>query len=201
MLSKMCQLIQSAQSFGIITPFKEHLSDFENNDRFMNLKKIVRSAGFGSIVLSGGFTTGPFHIQEKSIFIANLKKKNILKWGSLFDQFSVIYKDEHEFIEIGCNDKTGYSDIKNNFLEKGWNNNIAFTSDLAQHFFTQIAMGSYRGTEKKSSFSDFFLTELIPLSFNERVYHGKKSGDETRISLIINQKLPDFQEHKILTNN
>lgn len=194
MLSKMCQLIQSAQSFGIITPFKEHLSDFENNDRFMNLKKIVRSAGFDSIILWGGFKTGTFKIQEKSIFIPNLKKKNILKWGSLFDQFSVIYKDEHEFIEIGCNDKTGFSDIKNNYLEKGWNKNIAFNSDLAQILFKQIAIGSYRGTENKANFSDFFLTELIPLSFNERAYHGKKKGDETQVSLIINQKIQVFKD-------
>ena len=185
MISKMCQIIQSAQSFGIITPFKADLSELENNERLLNLKKIVRSAGFGSIVLIGEFEKNGLKIQEKSIFIPNLKKKNILKWGQQFDQFSVIYKDENQFVEIGCDEKTGYSDIKYDFNQKEWNNEIAFDSNLTMEFFIQISKGSHRQTAHDFELQNFSLKEMIPLSFHERAYQGKKNGDEKLIKLLV----------------
>lgn len=83
MISQMCQHIQSVTSFGIISPFKRDLTDIENNDRLTKLKKMVRSAGFGSIILIGEFEKDGKLIQEKSIFIPNLNKSNILKWGKV----------------------------------------------------------------------------------------------------------------------
>ncbi len=184
MISTMCQIIQSAQSFGIITPFKADLSEIENNERLLNLKKIVRSAGFGSIVLIGEFEKNGLTIQEKSIFIPNLKKSTILKWGQLFDQFSVIFKDEQEFVEIGCNKITGFGDVKIDFYKKGWTKDVAFNSELAFDFFTQISKGSHREKVAEVDIKNFSLKEIVPLSFNERAYHGKKNGDEKLLDLL-----------------
>ena len=184
MLSNMCQLIQSAQSFGIITPYLPALTELENKERLIELKKMVRNAGFGSIVLFGGFEIDGKSYQHKSIFIGNLKKKQILNWGKVFNQFSIIYKDEHEFIEIECETQFEINAVRNDYYQLGWNKNMSFDSELAKVFFTHIAQGYLREKRLEIEFKNVFLKEMIPLSFNERAYHGKKTGDERLVSIL-----------------
>ena len=107
-----------------------------------------------------------------------------MKWGKFFEQFSVIYKDNYQFAEIGCNEITGLDDVKTDYYKKGWSREIDFKSSLASEFFIQIAKGSHRQSIQSFALTGFTLKEIIPLSFNERAYHGKKNGEEQLVYLL-----------------
>jgi hypothetical protein len=181
--SRIWESIKDDKSFGIISSFKMELSEIENNNRHIELKKLVCEKGFGFMEMRRGFTTekGSF-VKERLLFIRNTKKNEVLDLGKLFDQFSVVYKDKLEFLEI----KTDvFSGALTDFEKMGWNETLEFDSEFVKEFFLKIAKDACRDLGLLKGGKDFCLFEVKPISFNERAYGGKKSGvDEFLIGLV-----------------
>lgn len=184
-LSRVWQYIENDKPFGVISPFRREYSFDENLKRYANLKNDVRSLGYGFIELKGGFKEEGVFVNELALFIPNITEKNIVDLGIKYEQYSVIFKDNSKFVEIGTNDFSGIGEIKNNFISKGWDKNISFDSDLTKEFFSSLAKGSHRDKKFLFNIKDEELYEMIELSFNQRAYHHKNNGtDNTLIKLL-----------------
>jgi len=184
-LSRIWGYIQSDKSFGIISPYRGYLSKNENLDRYNELKNIVyNDLKLGFIELKGGFKEGDFWVHEKSLFIPNISKKDLLNLGEKYEQYSVIYKDENEFLEISTEkDKIGI--IINNFIKKGFDKNLQIDSELTKNLFSQIAKGSNRDKKFIFNIGDNYLLEVKPKSFNEvRNEHHTNIKQTTYIKLL-----------------
>jgi hypothetical protein len=111
-LSRIWQFIENDYNFGVISPFRKNYSLDENLERYKELKHIIRNKfKLGYIEMDGGFFEEGDWIKEKSLFIPNIKKSDLINFGKSYDQYSVIYKDENEFIEIGTNEMSGVGNI------------------------------------------------------------------------------------------
>lgn len=167
-LSRIWQYIEKDSSFGVISPFRKNYSLDENIERYKNLKDIVRNKlNLGYIELEGGFKEEGDWIKEKSLLIPNIKKVDLLVLGEQFEQYSVIYKDKNEFIEVGTNDISGKGNIITNFIKQGWEKNMQIDSDLTQQFFSKIAKGSHRDKKFLFNIEECFLFEIDEKTFND----------------------------------
>lgn len=155
------------RSFGILSPFRGDLPSAENEQRYKELKKIVRTLGYGFIEMQGGFKEEDGFTLEKSLFIPNIKKKEITDLGIKYDQYSVIYKDSDEFIEIGTNKNAGIGRTKNKFQFRD-RDSLELAQEVMKDFFSKLIKGSHRG--KKFLFK---LQEKEVGSFN-RIAYGKE---------------------------
>jgi hypothetical protein len=115
-----------------------------------------------------------YWVTEKSLFIPNIIKTDIIKLGELFEQYSVIYKDSNEFVEIGTNEISGIGKVITNFIKQGWNKNIQINSDLTKKFFSRLAKGSHRDDKFIFNIEDSYLLEMDEKSFNEM--YGESFG-------------------------
>jgi len=179
-LSRIWKHIEEDSSFGTLSPFRKDLTVKENEERYKELKNIIRSLGYGYIELEGGFNEEGTMVKEKSLFIPKIKKEELIKLGERYNQYSVIYKDEKEFIEIGTNDKSGIGKILNDFISKGWNKNLSFDSDLTKEIFSSLIKGSHKDKKFLYNLKELYLFEIEPLSFNEIAYGKKKYGTDNR---------------------
>jgi hypothetical protein len=174
-LSRIWQHIQSNNSFGVISPFRKNYSTEENLKRYSELKKNVRNElKLGYIELEGGFNEEGDWIKEKSLFIPNIKKTDIIKLGELFEQYSVIYKDSNEFVEIGTNEISGIGNVLTNFIKQGWDKNMEINSDLTKKFFSRLAKGGHRDNKFIFNIEESYLLEMVEKSFNEM--YGESFG-------------------------
>jgi hypothetical protein len=184
-VSRIWQHIESDKTFGVISPYRAEYSEDENLKRYAELKKLVRTAKYGFIEMIGGFDEEGTTVEEKSLFIPQVDKDKdtLIEWGKKFDQYSVLYKDANEFVEIGTNLQAGIGDIKTNFIQKGWDKNMTFNSELIKQFFSVIAKGSHKTRKFLFNIKEY-LYELESLSFNERVYGKKTIQEQDRIQLL-----------------
>ena len=145
-LSRIWKYVEDdSASFGVISPYRKYLSKAENLERYAELKSLIKNdLKLGYIELEGGFKEEGDWVNEKSIFIPNISKGHLTFLGDYYDQYSVIYKDANEFVEIGTNDVSGRGNIMNNFTKKGWDKNMDINSDLTKEFFSKLAKGSHR---------------------------------------------------------
>jgi len=164
-LSRIWKHIESDGDFGIVSPFRKNYSLDENLTRYSELIKIVRyKFKLGYIELEGGFLEEGDWVIEKSLFIPNIKKDDILYLGEYFQQYSIIFKDKIEFTEIGTNEISGFGRIITNFIKSGWDKNLQIDSDLTKLFFSKLIKGSH--------IDECFLLEKEQISFNE-MYNRK----------------------------
>lgn len=172
-LSRIWKHIEGNKGFGVISPYRSDYSVKENEQRYRDLKSEIRSLGYGFIEMEGGFKEESGWVLEKSLFVPNIKRDDLVELGQKYEQFSVIYKDAKEFVEIGTNDFAGIGVIQHNFIKQGWNKNMNFDSELTQQFFSSLAKGSHRG--RKFLFQmECELYEIVPKSFNEMAYGNKR---------------------------
>lgn len=185
-LSRVWQHIEEGErSFGIVSTFRGDRSLEENLELYAKLKERVRDMGLGYIELDGGYKEEGGWVKEKSLFIPKIDKQDLMDLGIEHDQYSVIYKDDDEFVEIGTNDNAGIGDIKRNFIKSGWDENLTINSPETKEFFSSLVKGSHRGEKFLFNMDEAYLYEKIPLSFNEVAYGRKKPGvDETKIRLL-----------------
>jgi hypothetical protein len=158
---------QGKRAFGVISPFRGELPKSENEERYKELKKAVRTLGYGFIEMQGGFKEEDGFTLEKSLFIPNISRKEIVDLGIKYDQYSVLYKDSDEFLEIGTNSNAGIKRVKNRFQFKD-RNSLELAQDAMKDFFSKLIKGSHRG--KKFLFK---LQEKEVGSFN-RLAYGQK---------------------------
>lgn len=124
--------------------------------------------------MEGGFKEEGDWIKEKSLFIPSIKKETLIELGVKYDQFSVIYKDNNEFVEIGTNKKSGIGKILNNFIKQGWDKNIDINSELTKQFFLSLIKGKHKDKRFLFNIDESYLYELMPFSFNEMAYGKNK---------------------------
>ena len=142
--------------------------------------------GYGYIEMRGGFEEeGGNIVNEKSLFIPNIKKDDIIKLGVKYEQYSVLYKDNNEFVELGTNDDSGIGQIKNDFIKQGWNKNLNMDSNLIKSIFSELVKGSHRGEKFLFNMKESHLFEVVELSFNERAYHKKIDGVNNKLIKLI----------------
>ena len=184
-LSRIWQHIENDGSFGVISPFRYNYSKEENMERLSNLIKKIRTAGLGYIELKGGFNENGNIVEERSLFIPNIKEDFLINLGIEFEQYSVIYKDSKKFVEIGTNKDSGIKTIKNNFIQKGWNKNLKFDSELTKEFFSELLKGSHRGRKFLFNLKESYLYEIVGLSFNEVAYGNKKYDIDNKLIKLL----------------
>ncbi len=185
-LSRVWKYVQDdSASFGVISPFRKYLSRAENLERYKELKSFVRNnLKLGYIELEGGFKEEGDWINEKTLFIPNISKERLLFLGEYYDQYSVIYKDSNEFVEIGTNDASGMGKVINSFTKKGWDKNMEIDTDLTKEFFSKLAKGSHRDKKFLYSMDESFLYEIDEKTFND-MYREARGGGERRLIKLL----------------
>jgi len=165
-MSRIFSHIEGKGSFGVISAFRGEHGKKENIGRHGELKKLIREKGYGFIEMRGGYKEEGGFVNELSLFIPNIKKKAIVELGTQYDQHSVIYKDNNEFVLIGTNKSAGIGKTLEKFVSGG-KDNLVLAKDAMKDFFSALLKGSHRG--KKFLFR---MEEKEPLSFNQVAYIG-----------------------------
>jgi hypothetical protein len=163
-ISRIFQHIENDKSFGVVSAFRGDYSTKENMERHGELKEIVRDGGYGFIEMRGGYNGDEGFVQELSLFVPQVSRKDIIKMGQEFDQHSVIYKDSGEFSLIGTNEAAGVGKVLTNFI-RGGKKNLDLAKDSIKDFFSSILKGKDRG--KKFVFR---VEEREINSFNRAAY-------------------------------
>jgi hypothetical protein len=134
-------------------------------ERHAELKDAVRDMGYGFIEMRGGYKEedGGF-VNELSLFVPNVSKRDIMDLGSKYDQDSVIFKDKDQFSLIGTNRATGRGTVMVDF-KGGDRDSITLAQDAIK--------GSQRGKKFLFQTEDLFIEEKEILSFNEVAYLSK----------------------------
>ena len=73
-LSRIWLHIEKKTNFAVISASRGDYSDKENNDRYRQLKNIIREKGYGFIEMRGGYKEDGGFVYEKSLFIPNISK-------------------------------------------------------------------------------------------------------------------------------
>ena len=174
-LSRILSHIESDRSFGVVSSFRGDLSRKENMDRHAELKNLTRQKGYGFIEMRGGYKEedGGF-VNELSLFIPKVSKKDIMELGTKFDQDSIIYKDKDSFELVGTNRATGRGKVLMNFRGGGPRDSVTLAKDAMKDFFSSLLKGSQRGKKFLFQTEDVILEEKENLGFNQVAYLNNK---------------------------
>ena len=169
-LSRIMGHIKGERNFGVVSAFRGGLGKKENMDRHAEMKEAVRDMGYGFIEMRGGYKEedGGF-VNELSLFIPNVSKRDIMDLGTKYDQDSVIFKDKNQFSLIGTNRATGRGSVMMDF-RGGDRESITLAKDAIRDFFSSLLKGSQRGKKFLFQSESFILEEKELLGFNEVAY-------------------------------
>lgn len=173
-LSRILQHVTDPKStFAQISASRKQYSTVENEERHSKLKKAVRGLGLGFIEMAGGFKEEDGNVQEKSLFIPGISKANAVRLGNEFEQYSVLWKDGSQFVEIGTNEASGIGKVLNTF--KTTNGVLDFDKDAIKDAWAQI----YRGAHKDKKF--LFVLERSDVSWWTEWTTSKRSKDDSSL--------------------
>lgn len=144
-------------SFAQISASRKQYTTEKNNERYSNLKKLVRNLGLGFIEMAGGFREEDGNVQERSLFIPNISKSDAIRLGVMFEQYSILWKDGLEFVEIATNDKSGHGTVLARFAVT--HNGLNFNKDSMKDAWSRI----YKGAHKDKKF--LFMLERNDVSW------------------------------------
>lgn len=180
-LSRIWRFIEEDKyGFGVISAFRGEYSKEDNIQRHIELKSILKEKGYGFIELKGGFKEEGGFVEELSLFIPNIPKNTLITLGTEYDQYSVIYKDSNEFVEIGTNQNSGIGNILRKFKLKSFDKNMIMDKDSVEDFFSSLMKGTHRGRKFLFNIDEGFLEEKVNLSFNEIAYGKKKVNNDEK---------------------
>jgi len=145
-LSRVLQHINNPKTeFGVMSPFRKEKSDKENEERYKELAKSVRDSGYGYIPLRGGYTEEEGFVNERSLFIPKISRKEMIEYGKKYDQWSIIHKDLKDFAEIGTKQEAGIGKILSQFKIESDGRSIDLGAyELFKEFFSRLEKGSHR---------------------------------------------------------
>jgi hypothetical protein len=147
-LSRVFQHVEDdSRNFGILSAFRAVNSDKENKARHDELKKLVRSMGYGYIEMRGGYKGDEGFAEELSVLIPNIKKKEIVDLGRKYQQHSVMYKDKTDFYYIGTNEEAGIGKVLMRFKKGAGQDNLSLAKHKVADFFSKIKKGPDRDTK------------------------------------------------------
>ena len=168
-LSRLYQYIEDPKySFGIISPYRHEYSSEQNEFRLKELILDIKHFGYGYIQLEGGYVEGGIPVRERSLLVNSIKKDKLIELGQIYEQYSVLYKDASEFVEISTNEIDGVGKELNSFKTKAGKNNFTLSKDIIKKYYSKLLYGAH--SNKKFAFS---LTEQESQSFNMFAY-GKR---------------------------
>jgi len=169
-LSRIWQHVESNRDFGVVSAYRDDMSNEEKVAAHSALKKTVRGMGYGFVEMRGGYNGDQGFVQEESLFIPNITRKFIIELGVNYQQHSVIHKSKEEFVLVSTNSKDGIGKILTNFT-RGGKDNFNTAKDAIKDFFSSLAKGSHRG--KKFVFN---VEERESWSFNQAAYSNPKES-------------------------
>lgn len=170
-ISRIWQYVENpTKVFGIVSPFRGQYSKEENLNRFAELKKVVRGMGLGFIEMKGGYKEEGGFVEELSLFIPSIKRTQIIELGKQFEQHSVMFKDENEFIYIGTNESSGIGTILSKFKMEAGKDNIELAKEKVSEFFSQLKKGSHKDKKFVFNMESFTLFEQEEWNFAKAAY-------------------------------
>jgi len=147
-LSRVFQYVEDdKKDFGIVSAFRAVNSEKENKSRHEELKKLVRSMGYGYIELRGGYKGDEGYVEELSLLIPNVTKKGIVDLGRKFQQHSVMYKNDQDFYYIGTNEEAGVGKVLMRFKKGAGQDNLELAKHKVIDFFSSLKKGPHRKTK------------------------------------------------------
>ena len=169
-------------AFGVISSQQANLTEDENKVRRIALKNLVAKMGLGFIDLKGSLRNENSFLEATSLFIPDIPKKQALKLGVQFEQYSILFKDKSEFVEIGTNENAGIGNVLSHFEFDSSDDTLNLV--VFKTFFTKLIEGNHTGIHSITRLNEILVSEKIPLSFNEVTYHKKQPDkDEKWIEL------------------
>jgi hypothetical protein len=168
-LSRIIHHINNTENFGVISPFRKENSDKQNEQNYKELKSLVRKGGHGFIELRGGYVGDEGFFAEKSLFIPNISRKEMVEFGKNYNQHSIISKTKQNFALIGTNKIAGIGKTLDKFDVGGRSINVDDVGDKFEDFFSKLAKGSHKG--KKFLFK---MQERVETSMYYQMRHGTK---------------------------
>ncbi|MFH1824142.1 MAG: hypothetical protein ABH873_02805, partial [Candidatus Firestonebacteria bacterium] len=149
-LSRIWQFIEyDKRSFAVISASRKIHSKEKNKELYVLLKRYIRELGYGFVELKGGYKEEEGFVSEKSLFIPNIDKKVAIKIGSEYNQYSILYKDKNQFVEIGTNKNSSIGKTLQSFVKVGKEKNINLAKEAIKEFFSSLVKGSHRGKKFK----------------------------------------------------
>ena len=174
--SRVWQHFQSNKSFAVISAY---IHNAENNqENHTGLKDKVRTLGLGFTELRGAFTENEKNVEAKTILIANIKKKDAIELGKDFGQFSILYKDETGFFEIGTNENYSFGKTLNTF--------VTIQEKVSSKFFVAVLKDYFLELLKGGFFQIITVKEIEPTCFNRVAYNSHKPLAEFDLDEIEN---------------
>jgi hypothetical protein len=171
-LSRIMHHIEKTENFGVMSSFRRENTKEQNLESYKELIALVRKMGYGFIELKGGYQEESGFINEKSLFIPNIKKKEMMELGKKYDQHSIIIKDKQAFAMIGANKGAGIGKVLDKFEIRRQPNPVISVDDVGtifKDFFSRLLKGSHAG--KKFIFR---VQEKVETS----MYYYKKHGPQ-----------------------
>ena len=165
-LSRIMTHVEKTEQFGVISPYRKENSNKVNKENYAELIKTVRDMGYGYIELKGGYQEETGFVNEKSLFIPGISRKQIMELGKKYIQFSIIHKDKTDFSEIGTNKNAGIGKIISVFEIEGKNIKVDDIGDKFTDFFSKLVKGSH--IKKR-----FIFKEKVEVSGYYRAKHGE----------------------------
>lgn len=140
-LSKLWQHINdSDRQFAIISA---HFKNAPNNrERHEKLKNRVRELGYGYVELDSGYTYAgegeEVLIEEQSLMIPQIRKREAVKLGQEFDQEAILWKKDTTFVSLATSKsgERGIGSVKMSF-ETG-PDNMTFDPETVQQAFSSL---------------------------------------------------------------
>lgn len=151
-LSRVFQYVEDdKRDFGIVSSFRGSNSDKENKIKHDEMKKLIRSMGYGYIEMRGGYKGDEGVVEELSFLIPNITKKEIVSLGRQFGQHSVMYKNDQDFYYIGTNEEAGVGKVLMRFKKGSGQDNLELAKHKVMDFFSTLRKGAH--SEKKFVFN------------------------------------------------
>lgn len=146
-MSRIIQhIVDPTSTFGQISAFRKQYSLDENNERHAKLKSAIRKLGLGFIEMAGGFKEPDGTVQELSLFVPNITKSDVVSLGMQYKQYSVLWKDPSQFVEIGTLDSSNLGHVLNSFHTTG------SVLDLDTQSIKDFWSSLYKGSHKQKKF-------------------------------------------------
>lgn len=161
--SRIYQHIEHNESFGIISAYRQNKDD--NQSQHASLKDKVRSLGLGFTELKGGYIESGNKAEAKSLFIANITRKEAIKLAKELNQQSILFKDNNGFVEIGTNDKSESGEILNTFSIPEDQAKFANAVKTLKYYFSKLLQVNKENHK-------LYVKEIEPTGFNRIAYNS-----------------------------
>lgn len=167
-LSRIWQHVEEDdRSFAVIAAGRPEYSENEIEERYGNLKQDVRDMGYGYIEMLGGWKDDDgVVIEEPSLFIPEIARRDAINLGEKYEQDSILYKGDDAFEEISTRGNVG--SVLNHFEMHSGADNMTLKKDMVKDFFSSLLKGSHAG--KRFLFQ---IKEKEQGSVNRMAYHDE----------------------------